>query len=153
MSNIILRFKFGTSKISNIILRRKYKTCYAIYTSPQYMICYKVVYMKYTTHHCFQHGRPSVFTGLSWCLQRKTIWWQHLCRLVENLHEQNNNMQRRADTRDNRPETVREATSRLYPSVNGRSNSSDPITTNQAGAKGFPNSSFSSLLFAKDNNF
>ena len=79
---------------------------------------------------------------------------EQLCRLVENLHEQNNTMQRRADTRDNRPETVREATSRLYPSViNRRSNSSDPITTNQAGANGFHNSSFSNLLFAKDNNF
>ena len=78
---------------------------------------------------------------------------EQLCRLVENLHEQNNTKQRRADTRHNRPKTVREAISRLYPSVNGRSNSSDPITTNQAGAKGFPNSSFSNLLFAKDNNF
>ena len=126
MSNILLRFIFGTCKISNIILRRKYKTCCAVYTSPQYLICYKVGYIKYTPHPCFQHGRPSMsITGPSSSI---TIWWQQLCRLVENLHEQNNTMQRRADTRDNRPETVREATSRLYPSVNGRSNSSDPIT-------------------------
>ena len=115
------------------------------------MIRFKVGYMKYTPHPCFQHGRPSMsITGPSSSI---TIWWQQLFRLVENLHEQNNTMQRRVDTRDNRPETVREAISRLYPSVNGRSNSSDPITTNQAGAKGFHNSSFSNLLFAKDNNF
>ena len=49
---------------------------------------------------------------------------QQLCRLVENLHEQNHTTQRRADTRDNRPETVGEAISRLFPSINGRSNSS-----------------------------
>ena len=119
------------------------------------MIRYKVGYMKYSCHPCFQHGRPSVsITGTSSSMQNNPV--EQLCRLVGNLHEQNNTMkdgQKLADTRDNRPETVREATSRLYPSVNGRSNSSDPITTNQAGAKGFPNSSFSNLLFAKDNNF
>ena len=62
-------------------------------------------------------------------------------------------MQRRADTRDNRPETVGEATSRLYPSVKLMADQIQDFTTNQAGAKGFPNSSFSNLLFAKDNNF
>ena len=59
---------------------------------------------------------------------------QQLCRLVENLHEQNNTMQRRADTRDNRPETVGEAIGRLFPSVNGRSNSSVRVTTTQGEA-------------------
>ena len=59
-----------------------------------------------------------------------------LCRLVENLHGQNNTTQRRADTRDNRPETVGEAISRLFPSVNGRSNSSARVTTTQGEAGG-----------------
>ena len=46
--------------------------------------------MKYTPHPCFQHGRPSMsITGPSSSI---TIWWQQLCRLVENLHEQNNTM-------------------------------------------------------------
>ncbi len=63
---------------------------------------------------------------------------QQLCRLVENLNEQNNTTQRRADTRDNRPETVGEAISRLFPSVNGRSNSSAQlqVTTTQGEASG-----------------
>ena len=66
---------------------------------------------------------------------------QQLCRLVENLREQNNTMQRQADNRDNRPETVGEAISRLFPSVNGRSNSTlsaqSQITTAQVEASRF----------------
>jgi hypothetical protein len=61
---------------------------------------------------------------------------QQLCRLVENLHEQNNTTQRRADTRDNRHETIGEAIGRLFPSVNGRSNSSVRVTTTQDEASG-----------------
>jgi hypothetical protein len=61
---------------------------------------------------------------------------QQLCRLVENLHEQINTTQRRADTRDNRPETVGEDIGRLFPSVNGRSNSSVQVTTTQGEASG-----------------
>ena len=65
---------------------------------------------------------------------------QQLCRLVENLREQNNTTQRRADNRDNRPETVGEAITRLFPSVNERSNSTlsaqSQITLTQVEASG-----------------
>ena len=75
MSNIILRFKFGTFEISNtmyfisnILLRRKYKTCCAIYTSLQYMIRYKVGYMKYTSRiyefTIFLSGLPHIYEQL-----------------------------------------------------------------------------------------
>ena len=67
------------------------------------MIRYKVGYMKYTSHPCFQHGRPT--NGPSSSSSQNNLV-QQLCRLLENLHEQNNTKQRRVDTRDNRPETV-----------------------------------------------
>ena len=44
-----------------------------------------------------------------------------LCRLAESLQEQNNNTQRRAESSDNRTETVAAARSRLFPSVNSSS--------------------------------
>ena len=49
-----------------------------------------------------------------------------LCRLVDNLREQNNTTQRRAEINDNREETVGAAIGRLFPSVNARSRSNDP---------------------------
>ena len=60
------------------------------------MIRYKVGYMKYTSHPCSQYGRPSVsITGTSSSSQNNPV--EQLCRLVGNLHDQNNTMQRRTE--------------------------------------------------------
>ncbi len=97
------------------------------------MINYSIHYTKYIPYHVFNMADQACPLSST---QNNLV--QQLCRLVENLNEQNNTTQRRADTRDNRPETVGEAISRLFPSVNGRSNSSAQlqVTTTQGEASG-----------------
>ena len=63
-----------------------------------------------------------------------------LCRLVDNLREQNKTTQRRAEINDNRQETVGAAITRLFPSVNGRSSSND-FNINPAAQRDQPTTS------------
>ena len=77
-----------------------------------------------------------------------------LCRLAESLREQNNSTQRRAESSDNRTETVAAAISRLFPSVSNSSSSSNINSTDSPAAEStFQASNVNNVLSSRPPQF